>query len=276
MTVLRPLRPSLRWTLGFAAVALAIGVLYGWERNLNARLEQAAAAGRLEECLRYGNQLAALSWLPGHSRLDPDRCRRQRALQLWQAKQWREALTLQQQLVEAHPQDAEARRRRTAWGQELRNRASRLFQAGDLEGALAAAAPLPAKGEASLLKQEMLEIWNRNRLQLERADRLVGQARWWEALDALNRIDHPWWQQRGVPLKQKAQAGIQSLKGKEKEHDNHGEGELAHSVPVDQLDALVQRRIAAGVNDWQAFQQACAELGGRVVEAGPESACQKP
>ena len=37
----------------------------------------------------------------------------------------------------------------------------------------------------------------------------------------------------------------------------------------------MQRRISAGMDEWQAFQEACKELGGRVVEAGPESACQR-
>jgi hypothetical protein len=37
----------------------------------------------------------------------------------------------------------------------------------------------------------------------------------------------------------------------------------------------VQRRIAAGAEEWQAFEKACLELGGRIVEAGPESACQR-
>ena len=47
------------------------------------------------------------------------------------------------------------------------------------------------------------------------------------------------------------------------------------AVPADRLDALVQRRIAGGMDEWKAFQEACGELGGRVVEAGPESSCQR-
>ena len=29
------------------------------------------------------------------------------------------------------------------------------------------------------------------------------------------------------------------------------------------------------MDDWQAFSSACKELGGRVVEAGPETACRR-
>ena len=33
--------------------------------------------------------------------------------------------------------------------------------------------------------------------------------------------------------------------------------------------------IAAGMDDGQAFERACKELGGKVVETGPESACRR-
>jgi hypothetical protein len=46
-------------------------------------------------------------------------------------------------------------------------------------------------------------------------------------------------------------------------------------VPVAELDPRVQKRIAAGMSEWKAFETACAELGGKVVEAGPETACER-
>jgi hypothetical protein len=72
------------------------------------------------------------------------------------------------------------------------------------------------------------------------------------------------------------QKGIDGLRNAhEKEHDGHGKGGLESNVPSDRLNALVTAKIAAGVDDWQAFTSACKELGGRVVEAGPESACRR-
>jgi hypothetical protein len=44
---------------------------------------------------------------------------------------------------------------------------------------------------------------------------------------------------------------------------------------VAQLDAGVKQRIAAGMNEWKAFESACRDLGGKVVEAGPETACER-
>jgi hypothetical protein len=66
---------------------------------------------------------------------------------------------------------------------------------------------------------------------------------------------------------------LATLKEEEAEHDSHGS--LPHTVPTAQLDTLVQRKLAQGLGEWQAFRSACADLGGRVVEAGPETACQR-
>jgi hypothetical protein len=167
------------------------------------------------------------------------------------------------------------RERLAGWQEDVRRGAFRRFQAGDLEGALAALAPLGEqhRGDGRALGDDLRAVWNRNRLQHERAGQLVGKARWWEALDALNRIDHPWWQARSEPLRGQVQQALSRMQGAERQHDGHGD--LPHTVPTDQLDGLVQRRIAGGMDEWQAFREACAEMGGRVVEAGPESACQR-
>jgi hypothetical protein len=167
------------------------------------------------------------------------------------------------------------RERLARWQRQLRSLARTSFQAGDLQGALAALAPLgeERKDDGSAMGDDLQAIWNRNRSQLERASMLVKQQRWWEALDSLNRIDHPWWRQQSEPLREQVKRGLEQLKGKDREHDSHGS--LPHTVPAEKLDALVQRRIAAGMDEWKAFQEACRELGGKVVEAGPESACQR-
>lgn len=256
-------------------MAVAVALVYWWERQLPIRIQEAASQGRLEDCLRYGEQLAALSWLPGGAPQEQGRCRRDRALQLWQAGRWREALSLQRQLVQSAEARPEDRRRLQSWRDGLRNQAIARFQAGDLDGALRRLEPIDAVrdgGEGSLA-DELRQTWERNRLQLERAQRLSQQARWWEALEALNRIDHPWWRQRSAPEQARVRRGLASLKGDERQHDSHGA--LPHAVNSDRLDSLVRRRIAAGVEEWQAFEQACQELGGRVVEAGPDSACQR-
>jgi hypothetical protein len=104
---------------------------------------------------------------------------------------------------------------------------------------------------------------------------LIPQQRWWEALDALNRIEHPWWKQQSLALRRQVEKGIDGLRnGHEQEHDAHG-GQLDSNVPAERLNDLITQKLAQGMDDWQAFSAACRELGGRVVEAGPETACRR-
>jgi hypothetical protein len=265
-----------RFWLAFtlSPVLLLVGLVYWWERQLPARIQQAADAGRLEDCLRYGDQLAALSWLPGGVPQEQGRCRRQRAEQLWQAERWPEALRLQRQLVQSTAAGPQDRQRLNQWQQSLQEQAIARFGAGDLDGALRRLEPIGAVSPGGgSLADELRQNWERNRLQLQRAERLSRQARWWEAFEALNRIDHPWWRQRSTPVRARVRKALDSLSAEHRQHDGHGA--LPDSVDSARLDALVRQRIAAGVEEWQAFEQSCRELGGKVVEAGPDTACQR-
>lgn len=267
--------PRFWLALTLGTLTLGLAGVYWWERQLPGRLAAAAAAGQLDQCLRYGEQLSALSWLPARSPLDHGRCRREKALQLWQRGQWDQALRLQRQLLHSTAATRADQQRLEVWQNDLQRKALQRFEGGDLNGALASLAPLgedrSADGQA--LGDQLRLNWQRNRLELERAARLVGQARWWEALDSLHRIDHPWWQRRAETLRRKVDQQLASLGKGEREHDGHGA--VPHSVPVADLDARVQQRISAGMSEWQAFEAACRELGGKVVEAGPDSACQR-
>ena len=89
----------------------------------------------------------------------------------------------------------------------------------------------------------------------------------------LNRIDHPWWKGQSASLRVAVQTGIQGLQGDNREHDAHGS--LQHTVSVEDLDREVQKRVAQGMDEWSAFLGACSALGGKVVEAGPETGCQR-
>ncbi len=260
-------------TLGL--VAAGLGGVYVWERQLPDRLEAAAARGDLDACLRYSEQLQALRWLGDHTPGKQGDCRRRRAAQLWQQQRWREALLMQLQLVNsaaALPGDG---RTLDAWQESLREQAMGRFQAGDLEGSLALLEPMGEhrRPDGNALGDQLRQLWERNRLGLERARQLAEAQRWWEALESLNRLDHPWWRQQAEPVRQQIQTGIAGLRREDRDHDTHGS--LPHSVPVDALDQEVRRRIAEGMDEWSAFKSGCAALGGRVVEAGPDSACQR-
>ena len=260
-------------TLGL--VMSGVAATYVWERQLPGRLSGAIARGDLDACLGYSDQLAALRWLGGGTPREQARCRRLKARQLWQQQQWSRALALQLQLVNSTAAVTADRLQLQRWEDELQQQALERFKQGDLNGALLLLEPIGEnhKQGGNSLGDNLREIWNNNRYQLERARKLVQQQRWWEAIDALNRIDHPWFQQQSRALRRATESGIQALDADHRERDSHGS--LPHTVPAEQLDAQVQQRIASGMDEWAAFQSACKALGGKVIEAGPESACRR-
>lgn len=262
-------------TLGL--VTAGVGGAYWWEKQLPDRLAQAAAAGHLDDCLLYGEQLAALRWLGGRAPQEQGQCRRRKAEELWQQDRWAEALRLQQQLVNSGTSTAADQQRLLSWQRQLEIRALQRYREGDLQGALALLSNLNAaqNADGTSLGDSLREDWNRNRFQQQRAAQLIPQQRWWEALDALNRIDHPWWKTHTRGLRQRVEQGIASLRDRhDREHDSHGQG-LESNVPPERLNQLITEKMARGLDDWQAFSAACRELGGKVVEAGPETSCRR-
>lgn len=276
LSLARPHRLPAGLAAGIGVALLSLMAAQLWQRHLSGRLAEAVAQGDLNRCLDYGNQLQRLAWLPGAPAAQEGRCQREQAAQLWRQQRWAEAVKLQRQLVSRADGRPADRQRLSDWSQELRRRALLAFRRGELKAALAALAPLgeDRRADGDSLGDQMQQTWSRNRLEAERAERLVGQARWWEALESLNRLDHPWWQSRSQPLRQRVNQGIAALKGQEREHDGHGAP--PHTVPQARLEAEVERRMASGMDDWKAFVAGCQALGGQVVEAGPESICRRP
>ncbi|MEN9540477.1 MAG: hypothetical protein RLZZ459_568 [Cyanobacteriota bacterium] len=277
MAIRRHRLPRFWLVLTLGLVARGVGAGYWWEKQLPQRLEQAANSGRHDACLRYGEQLAALRWLGGKAPIEQGRCRRLKAAALWRQGAWGEALRLQLQLVNSGAGNSADQRTLVTWQQQLEQRARERYAAGDLRGALNLLQSLNGAhgADGASLGDRLREDWNRNRWYQQRAAQLIPQKRWWEALDALNRIEHPWWKRRSQPLRAQVMKGIEGLRQQhEAEHNAHAGG-LESNIPQAQLDALISARIAAGMDDWQAFNSACQALGGKVVEAGPETACRR-
>ena len=277
MAIRRHRLPRFWLVLTLGLVATGVGSAYWWEKQLPERLEQSARSGRLDDCLRYGEQLAALRWLGGKAPQEQGQCRRLKAAELWQEGNWAEALRLQLQLLNSGASDSADQQTLLRWQAQLESQARARYAAGDLEGALKVLASLNGaqSAEGSALGDGLREDWNRNRWYQQRAAQLIPQKRWWEALDALNRIEHPWWKRHSQPLRRQVEQGIAGLlRQHEAEHDAHSGGPESN-VPQDQLDALITGKIARGLDDWQAFSSACRELGGKVVEAGPDTVCRR-
>ena len=276
-----PRHPLLRlWLVGTLGLVMTMaGAAFWWEKQLPGKLRDAAEAENFEACLRFSEQLAALQWLGQSNPEEQALCRRRMAQRLWGRGDTAGALKLQRQLVQSDRGTAKQRQtdRDTLaiWQQRLRDQALALFRDGELDAAVALLSPLEgqASGRGGGLSDTLRETWNRNRVDYVRVQELIQAERWWEALDNLNRLDHPWWQAHAAPAQEKVLAAIERLR-ETQEHHQHGESS-PDVIGGALLDGEVQRHLQDGLEPWDAFEQACASLGGAVAEDGPESFCQR-
>ena len=265
------------WGVGTLGLVLAIATgAYLWEQQLPERLQSALDANDYEACIRTSEQLAALRWLGEGAPEEQALCRQKHAKDLWDQGDSIAALTLQQQLVASGHGDLDLHRKTLEhWRQALMDQAIALFREGDLQQALELLDPLkaPARSSIGQLSASLIEIWNRNQLEERRLVQLVGQERWWEALDSLNKLDHPWWQKQTSATRQKVENAIQALD----EAQQHQQHPAVHAdvISGDRLDAAVEDQLLQGLDPWTAFSMGCSHLGGRVEEDGPESFCRR-
>ena len=275
MAALRQLSPRfwLTATLG-SLIAVSAAALW-WEQQLPSRLTKALDRGDYEACIRAGEQLAALRWLGEGAPDEQALCRQRQAEQLWREGETTEALALQQKLVMSKRGDLKQNRDTLqSWEKQLQDKAVAVFRQGDLNRAMALLEPMQRRsdGKARQLSYSLREIWNRNQLERKRLDDLVGQERWWEALDSLNRLDHPWWQTQAGEQRERIEAAINVL-GDAQEHHQHPVGNR-NGITGSELEQAVQDQLRNGVDPWDAFEAGCRSLGGLVVEDGPESFCR--
>ena len=265
------------WGVGTLGLVLAIATgAYWWEQQLPKRLQSALDANDYEACIRTTEQLASLRWLGEGAPEEQALCRQKHAEHLWGQGDRIAALTLQQQLVASgHGDLALHRKTLERWRQALMDQAIALFREGDLQQALALLDPLKGSARSSIsqLSATLMEIWNRNQLEQRRLVQLVEQERWWEALDSLNKLDHPWWQQQASATRQEVESAIQAL-DEAQQHQQHP-AMHADVISGDRLDAAVEDQLLQGLDPWTAFSMGCSDLGGRVEEDGPESFCRR-
>lgn len=265
------------WGLGTLGLVLAIATgAYWWEKQLPERLQSAIAANDYASCIRTSEQLAALRWLGDGAPEEQALCRQKHAEQLWDQGDPIAALALQQQLVASGHGDLELHRKTLErWRQAVMDQAIALFRQGELHKALELLAPLKghARSSISQLSATLMEIWNRNQLEQRRLVQLVEQQRWWEALDSLNKLDHPWWQQQARATRERVENAIQAL-DEAQEHQQHP-AVNTDVISGDALDAAVENQLRQGLDPWMAFSAGCIHLGGHVEEDGPESFCRR-
>ena len=266
------------WVLATLGMVLAIaGGAFWWEKQLPAQLRNAIANQDYKGCIRASDQLAALQWLGQRAPAELALCRQRHAEQLWAQGASSQALDLQYKLVVSGQGDLDNHRATlNQWQQVIQERSIRLFRQGQLEQSLTLLQPLELQQRESIrdLRNTFQEIWNRNSVEHTRLGRLVQQERWWEALDSLNRLDHPWWQAKAEEQKKRIEIGLDGFDSGT-EHNQHA-AQSSDVISGQELDRAVQHQLRQAVEPWDAFQAGCQSLGGQVKEDGPESVCQRP
>lgn len=248
--------------------------LWAGKQQLTRQLRAASADQRLEECLKLERLLTALEWVPSPPDQNAGSCRREAAERLWRGQKPAQALSVQQELVVSKAATPEDVQRLQRWKGELQRSALRVFERGEFNEAVALMRLTDTVGGdpgVAAMVAQLQQSWGKNKSQMERAEAMAAKKQWWEALAALNGLNHPYWRQRSLPLRTTVEASLAKMEKKRVE--THGP--LPFAIPQKRLDALVKQRVAAGVPDWQAFGEACRSLGGRVVDGGPEATCEQ-
>ena len=263
----------------WSSISLVSAVVMGlawWQSQLPTRLRQAVDNDQLDTCLRLGEQLAALRNLNSEEQAILASCLREQASRNWQEKQQRLALDQQRQLLRRSGNPAIEERRLQQWRQEIRRQAIEDYQRGDARQAMAL---LSRSGETRFPDGQQLHAtfedhWAANRYAYSQAASAAAGEDWWEALDQLNQLNHPWWQRKALSLRTDVsrQAAVMQRSNQPKDsHRDSGDQPISDA----ELDAAVQRHLSLGLSAWQAFELGCSELGGQVLEQGPESSCQR-
>ena len=276
---LTPRRSRLPKVWIWTSIGLVGSVMLGlawWQQQLPTRLKEAVERDALERCLQLGSQLAALRQLNAQEQALLADCLRQQAQRSWKQRRWRAALDQQRGLVIRSANPAMEERQLQAWRDLIRQRALERYQQGEARQALDL---LQLSGETRFpsgqqLHSALAENWAANRYALSNAREAADGEDWWAALDQLNQLDHPWWQQQAMTLRDQVESEAAALQQANSPKDSHGEQEM-RTIPDLLLDAAVKHHLSEGLSDWLAFKQACIELGGQVIEEGPESSCRR-
>ena len=263
----------------WSSISLVSAVVMGlawWQSQLPTRLRQAVDNDQLDTCLRLGEQLAALRELNSEEQAILAGCLREQASRNWQEKQQRLALDQQRQLLRRSGNPAVEERRLQQWRQEIRRQAIEDYQRGDARQAMAL---LSRSGETRFPDGQQLHAtfedhWAANRYAYSQAASAAAGEDWWEALDQLNQLNHPWWQRKALSLRTDVSRQAAAMQRSNQPKDSHRD---SGDQPISdaELDAAVQRHLSLGLSAWQAFELGCSELGGQVLEHGPESSCQR-
>ena len=273
--------PLLRRLFQLMAAATTVvlvfkAVVYGWQHQLTHRLQRSVTDEDHAMCVVSGEQLVRLRPLELAEASQLAHCRRVLASDYWVAGEHQKALDLLERLVDSPQMVTADQLQLSQWVRERRDQAVEHYRRGELSTAVALLQDLSdgQEPQRDTLIESLQIRWSLNQQLHEQAERLRDEERWWEAFDAINQLDHPWWRAHAKPLQDEIRTATQALSGQGVDRDGH-KGRTSHNVPLDELDRRVRLHLTRNMGHWHAYVQACYELGGRIVDYGPESVCRR-
>ncbi|MYF35449.1 MAG: hypothetical protein F4226_01225 [Synechococcus sp. SB0678_bin_12] len=271
------LRRLLQLMAATATVLLVLkAVVHGWQYHLTQRLQRSVEDKDHAACVASGEHLADLRSLALAEATQLAHCRRILASDHWVAGERQQALDLLERLVDSPQMTAADQSRFSQWVRQQRDRAVEHYRRGELSTAVVLLRELSDRQEPhrDTLIESLRTRWHLNQQLHDQAMQFRDAGRWWEAFDAINRLDHPWWRTHAKPLEDEVVTATQALNGQGVGRDAHN-GRVRHNVPLEDLDRHVRLHLTRGADEWQAYLQACRELGGVIVDYGPESVCRR-
>lgn len=186
------------------------------------------------------------------------------------------------------------------WLEELVALTETQLAEGDLAGAMGLVEALPdgVPGVEALrqLQTQWAAEWKTNTDLMVSASRSLERGRWLEAHETLKKVSpNPYWQQQIKPLQTQAKAGIDRVMARERAAKRLAQQQRAAAqsaakaapspiVPAtpspesgeftQRLESIYNTYREEGMDELSAWETACTTMGGKVVDQGPESACQ--
>lgn len=271
-----------RWPVSLIIVAIAVPmgwwVWQDWQQRRNlSEAQQFLSAGDFEACL---DQLTPFETVQ-QAQAVLQECRWQRSQQLAAQGNYPEALRLALQIPPSERQGTAAQAAARRWSEQARTQAEQQFLAGNWPAAQQLLKALPANAplepSPSVLLSQWQQQWQQDSQAIAKAQESLSQARWWDVDRALLTLsDHPYWQPQAQALRQQAQQSIQKLAQQRPNAAAVAEdGTVIDTVAETELEPRYRQYLAQGLSDYEAWQRACQDLGGQVIDRGPDAFCSR-
>ena len=178
------------------------------------------AASKYDDCVSAAQQIKQDSRIYADAQALLNECQTAnaqttltKAKQLAKDSKFKEAITEAGKIPTSAPVASEAKKLVGQWSDNLLQQATKQYEAGKVNDAVATVQAIPvdsvAGNKAQQLTNQWKKEWSANDANLKAAQKAVEQRKWQAALDSANKVTaHPFWKQKAQSIVQKAEAQI--------------------------------------------------------------------